>query len=261
MGFGDLLLAGSRVIGNSVVTDGGEVSGGGLYALIGDITLQDSTISGNSAVGLPGLGGGVFGHYGISLSGTTVSGNEASHEGGGVWGRHVLLSNSTISGNSSQELGGGIFLDVSATLNNSTITDNSAPFGGGIATWVDFTMNSSIVFGNTSTDGSAPAADIYAADSAATAVSGVANLVGISALTLPLDTAATDPQLGPLADNGGPTFTHALPASSFAIDRGANPDALATDQRGAGYPRVFGPQTDIGAFEYASMAIFSDGFE
>jgi len=260
--YSDLSLAGSRVSGNSIVTGEGYAVGGGLYAFDGDITLQGSTISGNSAVGLPGLGGGVFGYYeAVSLSGTTISGNEASHDGGGVWAGGVLLSNSTISGNSSQQRGGGLFFDVSATLNNSTITDNSAPFGGGIATWVDFAMNSSIVFGNTSTDDSSPAADIYAADSAATAVTGVANLVGVSALTLPMDTVATDPQLEPLADNGGPTFTHALPASSFAIDRGANPDALEADQRGAGYPRVFGTQADIGAFEYASMAIFSDGFE
>lgn len=260
--YGGISLAGSRVVENSVVAGEHSAIGGGIFMFHSDSTLQNSIISGNSAVGFPGRGGGVVGGYGqTTLAGMTVSDNEASHAGGGVWGRGLLLSNSTISGNSSQELGGGIFLDVSATLNNSTITDNSAPFGGGIATWVDFTMNSSIVFGNTSTDDSSPAADIYAGSSAATAVTGTANLVGVSALALPMDTVATDPQLGPLADNGGPTFTHALPASSFAIDRGANPDGLATDQRGAGYPRVFGTQADIGAFEYASMAIFSDGFE
>src|SRR5262249_43579291 len=58
-----------------------------------------------------------------------------------------------------------------------------------------------------------------------------------------------DAKLGPLASNGGPTFTHALLAGSPAIDKGANPAALANDQRGPGFPRVVGPAADIGAFE------------
>src|SRR5690606_708942 len=58
-----------------------------------------------------------------------------------------------------------------------------------------------------------------------------------------------DPMLGPLAFNGGPTQTHALLAGSPAIDKGSNPAALTTDQRGAPFVRVSGPQADIGAYE------------
>src|SRR5205085_12129233 len=63
-----------------------------------------------------------------------------------------------------------------------------------------------------------------------------------------------NPQLGPLANNGGPTQTHALVGGSPAIDAGnpagctdQNNVAVTTDQRGAGFPRVFGPRCDIGA--------------
>jgi hypothetical protein len=58
-----------------------------------------------------------------------------------------------------------------------------------------------------------------------------------------------DPVLGPLANNGGTTLTHALLAGSPAIDKGSNPNALAFDQRGTPFVRTAGAQTDIGAFE------------
>src|SRR4029077_18576398 len=57
--------------------------------------------------------------------------------------------------------------------------------------------------------------------------------------------------LGPLADNGGRTQTHALRAGSPAIDAGSNPAGLTTDQRGPGFVRTFG-FTDIGAYEFIS---------
>jgi hypothetical protein len=55
-----------------------------------------------------------------------------------------------------------------------------------------------------------------------------------------------DPRLGPLQNNGGPTFTHALLSDSPAINRGLAPGATPTDQRGV--PRLGAP--DIGAFEF-----------
>lgn len=58
-----------------------------------------------------------------------------------------------------------------------------------------------------------------------------------------------DPLLAPLAFNGGPTQTMALLVTSLAIDHGANPLGLLFDQRGVGFARTSGPQTDIGAFE------------
>jgi hypothetical protein len=64
----------------------------------------------------------------------------------------------------------------------------------------------------------------------------------------------TDPMLGPLQDNGGPTFTHELLTGSPAIDAG-NPNFIPPpdyDQRGPGYPRVVNGRIDIGSFEVQS---------
>jgi hypothetical protein len=61
----------------------------------------------------------------------------------------------------------------------------------------------------------------------------------------------TDPMLGPLTNNGGPTLTMALLPGSPAIDAGDSSAAPATDQRG--FPRPAGLASDIGAFEYGSM--------
>jgi beta-lactamase regulating signal transducer with metallopeptidase domain len=66
---------------------------------------------------------------------------------------------------------------------------------------------------------------------------------------LPGDTLHSDPLLLALADNGGPTLTHALAPASPARDAGNNAANLSTDQRGAGHPRVAGAAADIGAFE------------
>jgi hypothetical protein len=80
--------------------------------------------------------------------------------------------------------------------------------------------------------------------------------------TLPPDTIADDPLLGPLTDNGGLTLTMALMPGSPAIDAGNNVAALADDQRGTGFLRHVGVRTDIGAFEVQDPDfLFSDGFD
>ncbi|HSC09716.1 MAG TPA: choice-of-anchor Q domain-containing protein [Rhodanobacteraceae bacterium] len=75
---------------------------------------------------------------------------------------------------------------------------------------------------------------------------------------MPAGTIRTDPQLQPLADNGGPTQTHALAPGSAAIDAGSNSSGLATDQRGEPFARVVGAAPDIGAFESRPPAINID---
>src|SRR5262249_49689158 len=69
------------------------------------------------------------------------------------------------------------------------------------------------------------------------------------------DQNGTDPMLGPLQDNGGPTFTHELLTGSPAIDAG-NPSFTPPpdyDQRGPGFPRVVGGRIDIGSFEVQTI--------
>ena len=86
------------------------------------------------------------------------------------------------------------------------------------------------------------------------------------AMTLPPGTLRIDPKLAPfLENNGGPTQTLALQGGSPAIDAGNNSSGLATDQRGAGFARMSGNGTDIGAFEVQSGGtgdlIFRNGFD
>jgi hypothetical protein len=65
-----------------------------------------------------------------------------------------------------------------------------------------------------------------------------------------------------LADNGGPTKTHALGPGSPAVDAGNNNASLTSDQRGTGFPRVIGVAPDIGASEGVDTdRIFANGFD
>lgn len=89
----------------------------------------------------------------------------------------------------------------------------------------------------------------YALDIVAGTIAGSHNLVQWSRARLPADTLRMNPRLQTLRDNGGPTPTMALLEGSAAIDRGANPLGLASDQRGGGFPRVSGASADIGAYE------------
>src|SRR5207245_5225291 len=83
---------------------------------------------------------------------------------------------------------------------------------------------------------------------------------GSGLLTATGDQINTDPMLGPLQDNGGSTFTHALLTNSPAIDAGDpnfdpnsfNPP-MVYDQRGTGFNRVVNGRIDIGAFEVQAV--------
>jgi hypothetical protein len=280
---GRLTLEDSTVSGNRA--DGvGSPFGGGLYLGPNSVALvRNSTISGNQAVG--GDGGGVFVESGGSLTveNSTISGNSADLGGGiDVIGGLLTVANSTISGNSAVGGGGLLAGGSTLTVENSTISGNvaSGP-GGGISLPAGGTAvirNSTVAF-NTATSGgggvfvkasSSPAAvtllSTIVADNAVGAAGDGPDVLGkvTAAFSLVENVAGTtflpgsannvlgvDPLLGPLADNGGPTRTHALLAGSLAINHGANPAGLAFDQRGPGFARARGAAPDIGAFEAA----------
>ena len=137
----------------------------------------------------------------------------------------MLVNNSTIAGNQSGMSGAGIYV-------------------GGVANAL--TLQSSLVANNTVAGTNA---DIAAMG--AFTIGGSNNLVTAFAanVSVPGDTLRSDPRLLPLGDYGGPTRTMALAAGSPAVDAGINPLGIASDQRGAGFPRVLGAAADIGAFE------------
>lgn len=235
-------------ITNSVITDNtGLDFGGGIYSF-GAMTLTDTTVSDNETVGLSlsGGGGGIFNEGTMVLTGTTVSNNTTLGRGGGIYNLDLTLTskNSTISGNTALN-GGGIFNRFGTvglthnTLANNTATDN----GGGIWNFGGaMTLTNTILSANTAAT---------PADNCAGAITSVGHNIASDATCVLAgvgDLNSTDPMLGPLADNSGPTETHSLLVGSPALDN--VPLAFcpfAIDQRGA--PRPQGPACDTGAVE------------
>ncbi|MGL5081689.1 MAG: choice-of-anchor Y domain-containing protein, partial [Microcoleaceae cyanobacterium] len=232
-------------------------SGGGIYNRE-SLSLSNSTISGNSA----SYGGGIFNYLGTAaISNSTISGNSATNRGGGIFNYRgtAAISNSTISGNSANNGGGITNYDNTVALVNTTISENIALVGSGIASFGDSvtftTVTSSIISGNT---GGGADVEVFSGTTDSFTSAGN-NLIGgiganVNAFSQPTDiTGVTNPLLGPLQNNGGPTFTQALLTGSPAIDTGSNPNSLTTDQRGTGFNRVIGPAVDIGAFEASNQ--------
>jgi hypothetical protein len=136
------------------------------------------------------------------------------------------------------------------------MTDNSAHTGGGVflVNGVTSNVRNSIIAGNlVDLNGTGPDVsglfssgghNLIGDGSGATGFANGANGDQVGTAVNPIDA-----RLGPLADNGGPTQTHALLPGSAAIDKGDNTGVPATDQRGAGFRRTVGSATDIGAFE------------
>lgn len=244
---------------NQSTTSGYEGGGGICTSRETDLTLVDSEIADNTAT--------AFGGGGIWCRGTAVIlrsafiGNKTSNNGAGLLirsGGLISIRNSTFSGNSallsgSGNDGGAIYAQEKGNMAiyNSTIAANSAKRKtGGIMTSADIVtmfLHSTIVADNGDASGFPDLSGVFHATT--NCLIQVTNGVSIVGANNILNQTA---QLEALADNGGLTRTHALKKISPAINMGYNPLALATDQRGAGYPRVLGIPAiaDIGAYEY-----------
>jgi hypothetical protein len=251
-----LTITNSTISGNSAGAGGGIFNGafGGAT-----LTVTNSTISGNSAVSFAGgiLSSGDFGSATLTVTNSTISGNSAGSFGGGILNTGyagsatLTVTNSTISGNSAGSYGGGMYNDhATLTLNNSTLSGNwaTSSSGGGIYN----AMSATLKIGNSILNAGASSENIANFSGTITSLGyNLSNDSGGGFLTATGDQINTPPLLGPLQDNGGPTFTHALLVGSPAIDAGdpsftPPPDY---DQRGPGYPRVVDDRIDIGAFE------------
>ena len=246
--------------------------GGGVFQQQGVMTISESTILGNVAGGclsdVRGLldywnnasmrleqaanrsdacfysgGGGLYAYSGsVALSGSTIAGNRAGDEGAGVWNAFAALSlmNDTVSGNASNQYGGGISNHQILTLTNVAVSDNSAAWSGGGIYNLSVVRSLNTIVANSFKGGNCYHGIISLGHNLSSDGSCALNATG--------DLTNTDPLLGPLQDNGGPTPTQALLPGSPAINAGDNDGCPAADQRGI--PRPQAGICDIGAYEY-----------
>jgi len=230
------------VTDSTISNNTGPTQGGGLYACCGVandtlVTVERTTVSGNSALGpaaIQGSGGGIEGEGAVVLVNSTLSGNHARRDGGGIENEDVLvMRNVTIAGNDAGR-GGGFFEDgIATTLANVLFAGNvvlpSTPSNCGIAIGTDPFVSEG---GNLSSD-------------ATCALAGIGDRTNL------------DPALTPLADNGGPTLTHALAADSPAVDGGRDASCQSVDQRAQPRPTDGDSNgtaaCDVGAFELGAV--------
>jgi hypothetical protein len=225
--------------------------GGGIYNQGSLVSISDSTINGNGAA----YGGGIYNKIGVmTLDSSTVDTNPATARGGGIntFAAGTLnAANSTISGNTAATEGGGISIESNGKLSmmNSTVCNNSAPTGAGIWNY-RWNIAAGAVVGNSIVANSIEGENCSGSISSSGHNLSSDNTCGFADTG---DLNNTNPDLGPLAQNGGPTRTHALLSSSPAIDSGDNAGCPDTDQRGVDRPQDGnGDSTficDRGAFE------------
>lgn len=216
---------------------GGQAYGAGLYSESTVLIIRSTLSGGNAIAGTGGgngngYGGGIYNVSDLGLYTCTIASNNAT--------------------GSTFDSGGGIYNEGALGITNSTIAGNQADYGGGLNGFA--TLANTILAGN--------AAGTYGPDANGTITSMDYNLIQqTNGLTLQGTTSHVllqkDPLLGPLQDNGGPTFTMALLPGSPAIDQGLS-FGFYTDQRG--FPRVYdlpsitdaggSDGSDIGAFEF-----------
>ena len=275
---GIVALERSRITENIASAIYANAYGAGVFAGFG-LEMHNSTISENLAASEYDLavGGGAFALKYALVDESTIAGNRAGLPGGYLgdvgglalfgYGTNPTLSaitNSTIYRNYAATLIGGICVSSPLMLRNSTITSNYAGSNGMPGKYVaagvhvyetSADISSSIIANNSAAN--------YPFDLSgyAQTITGSHNLI-MASLIAPPDTITDDPQLGVLADNGGPTYTQALSPTSPAIDRGSD-NGLTSDQREPPYVRVAGAAADIGAFELQADldVIFADGFD
>jgi parallel beta-helix repeat protein len=265
-------------------------AGGGIYnTSSGEFKVLDSTIRENSGAVGGGLANAPDNH--LIIRGSLFLNNSArlvrteegeidenGGKGGGIMSfadGDSLIENTTISGNKAATGGGGLFHDADGELRivHATIWRNSAPAGGGIGVVEsDFVpevppkTNAAVVLKNTIVGGSlnGGSCDWYVRSEGGNLETGNKNtcFLAVTAETAqsPIELGVRDrrgdPQLWAIADNGGPTLTHALQYGSLAIDS-SNLPCSTVDQRGVARPQ--NGRCDAGAYEFVGAPpLFDD---
>jgi CSLREA domain-containing protein len=256
---------GMLTLNTIVLRDNTAGLGGGLIN-VGTTHLINSSIESNTATD---NGGGIRNDLALFIVNSSVSGNTSRSAGGGIITHGLLqVTNSTISGNQTEDdRGGGIFVgntlvgepDPTVNLNNVTIVNNLADSdgnGNGDGGGIYLRENGTVYLRNTILAGNAGPNGVSECSGTLTSkghnlIEKTGNCIIIGSTTGNL--VGVDPNLGPLADNGGPTQSMALLPGSPAIDAGDNTACPSADQRGAARPQDGDNNgsliCDIGAYE------------
>ncbi|MFN8159967.1 MAG: right-handed parallel beta-helix repeat-containing protein [Solirubrobacterales bacterium] len=246
----------SRVIDNTLSANGAD--GAGIW-VFGRVVISKSTVAGNHATG---DGGGVYNDdkHRLIVRDSTISGNSAEN-GGGIHndGGTVQLVNVTLAGNRASEYGGGISQvpGAVARLNAVTVARNTAnddgaggEGGGGLSgdSGAAYEIrNSLIALNEVGTGGTGPDC-LFGAPQASKGHNLFGDAAGCLGLPGPTDLVRSNPRIGRLADNGGPTETIALRKRSAAIGHASKATSPKRDQRGVSRDE----HPDSGAFERRS---------
>ncbi len=231
-GSGTMNVTGVSIRSNKAMGDDPTQGGGGIFNNGGTLNVMRSTVAYNKSEGATGLGGGINNDRGtMTIMVSTVSNNESASNAGGIVNTGTMtINSSTIAKNRSANFGGGIGQAagaVSVTLSNTIVADNRAPNRGSnldVAAGMYISAGYNLIESDD--------ANVFTAQST--------------------DVVNVDAQLRGLANNGGPTLTHALDCDSPAINA-ADPSNSMDDQRGFS---VVGTR-DIGATEKQSACFNS----
>lgn len=272
-------LSDSTVNGNTSSGNGGGIYGDYMYTYdevdspYYNTSISRCSIDNNTSID---SGGGIYFYqvndYAVTIEACTLSNNQAGINGGGLYNdssSKATLTNCTIYGNSLitvgssisaneappeppvvyTRFGGGIYNAGDAELLNCTVASNDAGpdgTGGGYYEFSGYTgVFENTILANNSADGAAN--DIAGDGSVTSNGHNICTTDASAYFTDPTDNVSTDPSLGDLQDNGGPTFTCAIGSISPAFNTAET--GPATDQRGIEYPRPALGGYDVGAFE------------
>jgi len=270
-----ITITDSVLSGNS-----GGAAGGALYAEDSNATIQRVAVIGNKA-GSAGGGIAIIASSAthVTIENSTIQSNIAGADGGGIYSAGALLTlrRSLLTQNQGNS-GDGIQNYGTATITNTTISENGnhagGGQGGGIFNHATMALVNVTVSANEASNFSGDGGNIYntgtltaqntlvnealtSGDCGGSPITSLGhNLEFAQFSSSPCFSAVdttnvfADPKLGPLADNGGPTFTQALGQGSAAINAGITIAGVKVDERGV--PRPAGPKPDIGAYERAS---------
>jgi CSLREA domain-containing protein len=278
---------------NITVTDGNAPDGAGIYfAGNGTLTLTDSAVTSNVATGSADCGAGIWNDTDatVVIEDSLIDGNSCSglgSDGAGLFkggGGSLTITNSTFSKNSTVDNGGGVHIDMlagTATITNSTFANNTAGGrGGGLqvangSVTVEFSTFSenaaNMVSASTggavqstggtvsvlrsilanSTSGGSPTQDCDQLNLGAVSITN--SLVESNSDCTGTITSSSDPGLGNLGNNGGPTPTMAIGNTSPAYNAALSCGSVATDQRGVARPQD--AACDLGAFEFQAGGV------